>query len=308
MPAELVVYANMRRKPQNLTHSIPSSRAGDRGGGGGGVGRGTSRPSAISNNRRPRDHRHLMAMVVSTLPLALLLLLVQTTGKSWPEAGTVRGEGQWHAQQKNFTCIQLINWTLIVRPVPADNFHGFKQSGRMKVEIKPRSCVDICIVFSIDAKLTGFVLIGSCPIGWEGIWKSNALLCNKNPLHLAVIWIESSYFSRTSASSKRISRTCSECILSQISICFHRGFCSSEHLVITSEQLFPHVSIILIFNLIHFWGMLVHKKQKIRKNSPDVPALDEDASVSQRHSSPALVRDCSSHFRLLAFRKLAFAA
>lgn len=93
MPAELVVYANMRRKPQNLTHSIPSSRAGDRGGGGGGVGRGTSRPSAISNNRRPRDHRHLMAMVVSTLPLALLLLLVQTTGKSWPEAGTVRGEG-----------------------------------------------------------------------------------------------------------------------------------------------------------------------------------------------------------------------
>jgi len=54
--------------------------------------------------------------------------------------------------------------------------------------------------------------------------------------------------------------------------------------------------------------MLVHKKQKIRKNSPDVPALDEDASVSQRHSSPALVRDCSSHFRLLAFRKLAFAA
>lgn len=190
MPAELVVYANMRRKPQNLTHSIPSSRAGDRGGGGGGVGRGTSRPSAISNNRRPRDHRHLMAMVVSTLPLALLLLLVQTTGKSWPEAGTVRGEGQWHAQQKNFTCIQLINWTLIVRPVPADNFHGFKQSGRMKVEIKPRSCVDICIVFSIDAKLTGFVLIGSCPIGWEGIWKSNALLCNKNPLHLADIWIE----------------------------------------------------------------------------------------------------------------------
>ncbi|EDX05991.1 GD10469 [Drosophila simulans] len=70
----------MRRKPQNLTHSIASSRGGDRGGGGGGGGgRGTSRPSAISNNRMPRDHRHLMAMIVSTLPLALLLLLVQTT-------------------------------------------------------------------------------------------------------------------------------------------------------------------------------------------------------------------------------------
>ncbi|XP_044249180.2 uncharacterized protein pwn isoform X1 [Drosophila takahashii] len=71
----------MRRKPQNLTHNIPSSRAADRGGGAtkGGGGRGTSRPSAISNNRMPRDHRHLMAMAASTLPLALLLLLVQTT-------------------------------------------------------------------------------------------------------------------------------------------------------------------------------------------------------------------------------------
>ncbi|XP_016941265.4 uncharacterized protein pwn isoform X2 [Drosophila suzukii] len=71
----------MRRKPQNLTHNIPSGRDGDRGGGGGGLrgGGGTSRPSAISNNRMPRDHRHLMAMAVSTLPLALLLLLVQIT-------------------------------------------------------------------------------------------------------------------------------------------------------------------------------------------------------------------------------------
>ncbi|XP_037717321.1 uncharacterized protein LOC119551826 isoform X4 [Drosophila subpulchrella] len=71
----------MRRKPQNLTHNIPSGRDGDRGGGGGGLrgGGGTPRPSAISNNRMPRDHRHLMAMAVSTLPLALLLLLVQTT-------------------------------------------------------------------------------------------------------------------------------------------------------------------------------------------------------------------------------------
>jgi len=87
--AELVVYANMRRKPQNLTHNIPSGRDGDRGGGGGGLrgGGGTSRPSAISNNRMPRDHRHLMAMAVSTLPLALLLLLVQITGKSRPEGG-----------------------------------------------------------------------------------------------------------------------------------------------------------------------------------------------------------------------------
>nr|XP_017031981.1 mucin-5AC isoform X3 [Drosophila kikkawai] len=77
----------MRRKPQNLTHHKLSSRgrAGDGGGGGGG---GEERPSAtflsspaISNNRRrmPRDHRHLMAVAVSMLPLALLLLLVQLT-------------------------------------------------------------------------------------------------------------------------------------------------------------------------------------------------------------------------------------
>ncbi|XP_017093898.2 uncharacterized protein pwn [Drosophila bipectinata] len=71
----------MRRKSQNLTHNKQSrrGRAGD-GGGGGGENRSATFPSsAISNNRMPRVYRHLMVVTMSALPLALLLLFVQTT-------------------------------------------------------------------------------------------------------------------------------------------------------------------------------------------------------------------------------------
>jgi len=68
------------------------------------------------------------------------------------------------------------------------------------------------------------------------------------------------------------------------------------------EQLFPHVNIILIFNLIHFRGMSVHKKLENKKEfAPTCQQLNEDARGRLRHFSAVLVRDYSSPFLPLIF-------